>query len=453
MSLKIVMIAQPRDTYRGSGAEFGSVSIVLRALADRLARHADVHVVAPLFAGQTREEYLDNGITVHRVPAPGRLKLKVFDTLQGLSGRGLPSFARDGYYPEYARNVAAVVARLAPDVVHLMTYPQFGGPIREKLPDVPLVLHLHDETLTRLPVALVSSRLMPFAAIVTCSAWLARKLHHRLPNLRIPVEAIGNGVDVATFGDGGHVPEVRHKLLFVGRISPEKGPHVLIDAFNRVAGDFPDLQLVLAGPPGLIPFSFIRLVAEDPPMRSALPFYGRGPLSGAVKQIIKAGTGLREELTARIDKRYRSRVTWCGTVPHDRIPGLMGERTIFVQPSICEEPFGLPLAEAMACGVPCIGSRRGGIPEIIEDDRTGLLVEAGDADGLASAIRRMLNDFNRAREIGKAGADSIAAKFSWTHATERLRNILDQIVDHDSARTSSRPAGDRCPDQGLINSG
>ncbi|MEZ5845579.1 MAG: glycosyltransferase family 4 protein [Geminicoccaceae bacterium] len=421
--MKSVIVSQPRDVVRGVGAEHGSVAIVLRALADRLAARADLHVVAPSANGRTGVTTAAGGFALHTVPAGGRTRQKLADLALGILGTGLPMFARDSYFPAYAQAVAGEIGALRPDIVHLMTYPQLIGPIRAAAPGARLVLHLHDETLTRLPDELVARRLEPFSAIVTCSRWLAGALARRQPQLAERIHAIGNGVDVGQFRCGALVPEDYPKLLFVGRVSPEKGPQVLIDAFLRLADRWPDLRLVLAGPVGLIPYSFIRLIAADPPMRGALPFYGNGPVSRFMRQIVHGRTSFADALRARVPAAYADRVHFAGGMAHDRIPGLMGARTIFVQPSLCEEPFGLPLAEAMATGVPSIGSRRGGIPEIIDDGRSGRLVEAGDDEALARAIEAMLGDPPAAARMGVAGAEGIRKAFSWDDVAERLWRV------------------------------
>jgi glycosyltransferase involved in cell wall biosynthesis len=125
---------------------------------------------------------------------------------------------------------------------------------------------------------------------------------------------------------------------------------------------------------------------------------------------------------------------------------------VFVAPSIWQEPFGMPLVEAMAAGLPVIATRRGAFPEIVQDDQTGLLVPPADAQALAEAILRLLDDPPRRRQLGRAGFQRAAANFTWDHVADALiqhyRNIRQARgrssagLSHDSAvgRTSLTPA-------------
>jgi glycosyltransferase involved in cell wall biosynthesis len=176
----------------------------------------------------------------------------------------------------------------------------------------------------------------------------------------------------------------------------------------------------MAGPVGLLPYSYIRLIAQDPPMQSALRFYGGNPVEQVMRQIIRGRTSLADQLRSMVPADVQDRVIWPGFVPHDRIAELMGERTIFVQPSICEEGFGLPLAEAMACGLPCVGTRRGGITELLEHSQAGLLVEPGNSEALALAIDRLLLNHRPSLAMGDAAALRIASMATWDIVSGRL---------------------------------
>lgn len=422
--LKVLMVSQPRDPLVGQGSEHGSVAIVTRALADRLADRCDLHVVAPRADGQHALERSVAGVTIHRVAARGRFFYRAMELVQGIAGRGLPVFARRSYYAGYVRAVCALIRELRPDVVHLMTYPQFAPAIRRAAPDARLVLHLHDEALLRLPRDLAQQRLARFDAVCACSNWLAGRLSEAFPTLATRIRALGNGVDIATFRlDTEEARDAAPRLLFVGRVSPEKGPHVLIDAFTRLAGRHPRLELVMAGPVALLPYSYVQLIAGDPPMRSALAFYGADLMTRVLRQVVRGRSSLQDALRTMVPPALRDRVAWLGSVPHHTIARLMSLGTIFVQPSLCEEGFGLPLAEAMACGLAVVGSRRGGITEMIEHGRTGLLVDASDPEALASAVERLLDDPAEAKAMGRAAAEKIARTHSWDTVAERLWSI------------------------------
>ena len=94
----------------------------------------------------------------------------------------------------------------------------------------------------------------------------------------------------------------------------------------------------------------------------------------------------------------------------------------FVCPSRWAEAAGLVNLEAQACGLPVLASRIGGIPEYVADGRTGVLFPPGDAEGLAAAVRRLLDHPHRFRDMGLAARESAVTRFS---TAARLEEYLD----------------------------
>ena len=93
-----------------------------------------------------------------------------------------------------------------------------------------------------------------------------------------------------------------------------------------------------------------------------------------------------------------------------------------------QEPFGLPVVEAMAAGRPVVASRAGGIPELVADGRTGLLVEPGDPLALADALLTLLADPERARAMGAAGRKDAVAHWTWQRAADRLCAVYGSLA-------------------------
>ncbi|MFH0835969.1 MAG: glycosyltransferase family 4 protein [Candidatus Micrarchaeota archaeon] len=105
---------------------------------------------------------------------------------------------------------------------------------------------------------------------------------------------------------------------------------------------------------------------------------------------------------------------------------LFAAADVFVLPSLWE-PFGMVLCEAMACGKPVVGSRVGGIPEIVEEGKQGFLVEPRNPSALAEKIKLVLGDSRMARKMGAAGRKRVENNFTWDHtaaAYERIYNSL-----------------------------
>ncbi|MFF8955018.1 glycogen synthase [Streptomyces sp. NPDC014894] len=218
------------------------------------------------------------------------------------------------------------------------------------------------------------------------------------------VRVICGGVDSALFRPDhgtdtlertGIDPE-RPYALFVGRVAPRKGiPHLL-----RAARTFdPEAQLVLCtGPAGA--------TAEDDEVR---------------------------ELVTELD-RVRDGVHWMtGTLPRPRLVQLLSHATVFVCPSL-HEPLGMVNLEAMACGTAVVASAVGGIPEVVDDGTTGLLVPY-DArrpedfeSGLTQAVNRVLDDPRGAARMGAAGRRRAVRDFAWDQAARRTHALYTELL-------------------------
>jgi glycosyltransferase involved in cell wall biosynthesis len=112
-----------------------------------------------------------------------------------------------------------------------------------------------------------------------------------------------------------------------------------------------------------------------------------------------------------------------------KVQELYRQATVCVLPAF-NEGFGLTLVEAKLCGAPVIGARSGGIPEIIEDGKTGLLIEPGDSEGLAQAIKKILTNKKLAARLGKAGQKSARQKFDPHKIADRYAEILDETFSN-----------------------
>jgi glycosyltransferase involved in cell wall biosynthesis/SAM-dependent methyltransferase len=197
------------------------------------------------------------------------------------------------------------------------------------------------------------------AAILVTSPELERHVRARGASV---VGLYPNGVDVEAFHPGAPAPDPPI-VLYVGRLEPEKNLARLVEALATV------------------------------PARLAV--IGEGSLRGALERQARA-TGVEAE--------------FLGTVPHDALPARFAAARVFVLPSLSE---GHPkaLIEAMACGLPCAASARGGIPSLLEDGVTGLLFDPEDACAIAAAVRRLLDDHSLAARLGAAARAVAAARY------------------------------------------
>jgi L-malate glycosyltransferase len=180
------------------------------------------------------------------------------------------------------------------------------------------------------------------------------------------VEVIYDGVpvpDAPAVGGGGL------RLGCVGWLLPEKGQELLIRALPAVLARYPGCRLVLAG---------------DGPSRSGL-----------------------ERLAASLG--VTASVEFAGLV--DDVSAVYRALDVFVFPSLAE-PLGSSLLSAMAYGLPCVALARGAVPEVIENGRTGLLVEEPDPAAFADAVLRLLDDASLAARLGAAARQTVEKRFS-----------------------------------------
>jgi glycosyltransferase involved in cell wall biosynthesis len=138
--------------------------------------------------------------------------------------------------------------------------------------------------------------------------------------------------------------------------------------------------------------------------------------------------GYLAPLLARLPSQVAGRVRHRAWVDHAEIPSLYRSSAMLVLPSVCEEPFGMPLVEAMASGLPVVATRVGGIPEVVEDGVTGLLVPPEDPVALAEAIARLLDDREYAAALGAAGRRRAEERFSWESVTARMRGLYADLL-------------------------
>jgi MMP alpha-(1->4)-mannosyltransferase len=111
----------------------------------------------------------------------------------------------------------------------------------------------------------------------------------------------------------------------------------------------------------------------------------------------------------------------------DELVRLYNSAQFVVSPSLYEG-FGLPAAEAMACGTPVIATTAGAFPEFIDDGRTGILVPPGDAGALAAAIKTLLRDPERCASMGAAASEHIRSRFTWARTTERTVELYREVL-------------------------
>ncbi|MFC6084349.1 glycogen synthase [Sphaerisporangium aureirubrum] len=309
------------------------------------------------------------------------------------------------------------------DLVHSHTwYANFAGHMAKMLYGVPHVVTTHSLEPLRpwkaeqlgggytLSSWAEREALLAADAVIAVSEGMRRDVlacYPDIPPARVGV--IHNGIDTAEYApDPGTDVLTRHGIdparpyvLFVGRVTRQKGLAHLLRAARALP---PDAQLVLcAGAP-------------DTP------------------EIAAEITGLVEELRAR-----RSGVVWISEMlPKPEVIQILTHATVFVCPSVYE-PMGIVNLEAMACETAVVATATGGIPEVVADGETGLLVPIDPladgeprepeafADALAERVAALLADPGTAAAMGKAGRTRAVEHFSWAAVAARTHALYESL--------------------------
>jgi starch synthase len=245
------------------------------------------------------------------------------------------------------------------------------------------------------------------AAVIAVSQGMRSDILMTYPNVPADrVHVIHNGIDAGQYQpDHGRdvldrygIEPDRPSVVFVGRVTRQKGVPVLLRAAEWIA---PEAQLVLCAGQADTP----ELAAE-------------------VSDLV---THLRET---------RSGVVWLpGMLAKEEVIQIMTQATVFACPSLYE-PLGIVNLEAMACGTAVVASAVGGIPEVVAEGETGLLVPPADEAALAGAINALVNDPARAAELGARGRARAVADFSWDSIAAQTARLYASLAPAAEARRS-----------------
>src|SRR5215212_2158270 len=307
---------------------------------------------------------------------------------------GLPIRRFRQLYAPQAAIVALILAARA-DVVHvhlgedLAVFPI--GAAAARLHRLPLVLTIHTSLCHTLAVSDLRSAVLkaiggPIERWGEHSAEAVLVITPRLRRLLLSdgvdenrIHLIPPGMNPSLFEGPFEDPFAgigRPRVLFVGRLAPQKGVSTLVAAAGLLK--HPSARLLLVG---------------DGPERKALE-----------KEAKRIGMG--------------DRLHFVGFVAHERLPAVLVHADLLVLPSLYEE-LGTVLLEAMQAALPIVASNIGGIPDVIEDGVNGLLVPPGEPEALARAIDRLLADRDLARQLSE-GAQERVKDYNWEMLAERI---------------------------------
>jgi glycosyltransferase involved in cell wall biosynthesis len=417
--VKIAFVVHPVSG-SPSSPESVSTHIWVHEVARRLAgEHEPIVYAGRSRSASTPAEYRD-GVLYRRISIPSHSHwanmLSRTPVLWRLQGH--ISFRSRWYYAGHALQIAVDVRRWQCDIVHIINLSQFAPIIRAISPRTKIVLHMCSEWLTRIDRGAIESRLRKVDRVLSCSDFVTDQIRSAFPGYSTRCATIYCGVDMGCFGPRAPRPEGRRakRILFVGGVSPHKGLHVLLDAFPEVLKRCPEAVLEIAGPDGaMIPIDWLPTLGEPEEMAKLLRFYD--------------GRGYKQHLKEQIQSlNLEDRVSFSGLLSRSQLAQRYCEADVFVFPSLWNELFGMPMAEAMASGVPVVATRIAGIPEVVENGKTGLLVERGNPSALAGAIVQLLQNDALRQTMGRAGRQRVLEKFTWEKITDSMLQEYGRIM-------------------------
>ena len=396
-------------TAKLGGGEFALLNLV--SALDRTRYHPVVVLAAdgPL-VGKLRGA----NVETHVLP----LDKTLLDTRKDSLGVGsLLRLGQAARLAAYAVRLARWARRRRVDLIHTNSLKSdvYGG-VAGRLARIPVLWHVRDHVNGQyLPSAVAAafrilSRLLPQMVVANSESTL-RQLW---PHSTVGGEVVYSGVAREIVHDGFPAGRAEEDLpafgpdwptvALIGRIAEWKGQHVFLRAVAHVAREFPRTRFWIVG----------------------------APLFGEFEYETSLHT-LTEELG------LTDRVEFLGF--RDDVARLMGQIDVVVHASILGEPFGQVVIEGMAAGKPLIATDGGALPEIVVPGETGLLVPMGDAQAMAAALRTLLSDPVRAREMGEAGRERVDRLFTIRHTARKVESVYEKMLRGGPSPTKNEQEG------------
>jgi glycogen(starch) synthase len=385
----------------------GGLSRHVQELGRAMAPEHDVEVIT---MGDSNSVEVDHGVRVHRVQVPGP---QTDDFLQWASQLAMGMLARG----------ARLINETGPfDIVHAHDWTSaFPGVGMKHAFDLPLIATIHATEFGRnsglhTPLQRRISDIEWYLGyeawnVIVCSEHMRKELMSVFGMPGDKLRVIPNGVVSAQFRKG-HASSLEalgfaaedEVIMFVGRLVHEKGVQVLVEA----------MPFVLAARP-----------------RARLAIIGTGPFSDEVRRLID-------------HHGLQGYVRMLGFVSDDQRNAVYGRAMVAVVPSLYE-PFGITALEAMAAGVPLVASAVGGLQEIVEHGRNGLLAQAGDARQLAAAILAVLSDGKLRQVLTQAASHDIRTIYDWRAIARRTAEAYSEVLGAARDRAIAQPGFSLAP--------
>jgi glycosyltransferase involved in cell wall biosynthesis len=364
----------------------------------------EVHVICPHSAGKPFQEVIE-GVIVHRFPYCYPYRFQCLSSGGGmysalrtspLAMLQLPLFIFSEWWCAWQ-----VIRHHRIDLIHSHWFIPSGlvGGILARMTGKPHIIssHVLDVNLFgrfRFFLPVLSAIIRSADLITTNSSYTKHRIEELVP-VSVPCRVIPMGVVLPEPFPPLSKPR-KPAILFVGRLVEWKGIDTLIRSFSRVRREIPRAELFIVG---------------------------EGPLCTSLQDLAE-------------DLNLGETVRFCGRITDEELTRLYDSASVLVLPSrsykgLVMEGLGVVLLEAMAHGVPVVGSSVGGITDIIEDGKNGFLVPSESEEILAKKIIRLLSDEELAERFRQAGYETVRMRFSWEKISRQFSEVYAGILEAD----------------------
>lgn len=297
------------------------------------------------------------------------------------------------------------------DLVHVFNRPKWIRILSNDLPDTPFSLSLHNEMF--LPKKIDPKRAIEcidrVEFICTVSEFIAEGVAKPYPNAERKMNAVYSAVDLDLIKPFWSEEVLKDRIdmrkrygvkddakviIYVGRLSKKKGPHILIKAMKSVLEKYPDAKLIFVGS----------------------KWYGNNATDDYVKKLQVAAQEIKES------------VDFTGFLTPDEIPKYYNMGDLFVCTSQWQEPLARVHYEAMASALPIITTNRGGNAEVIDQGVNGFAIDDyTNPDEFSKYIKYLIKNEEKGIEMGKAGRAFVEENHNWNVIANRLLKLFDSV--------------------------
>lgn len=359
----------------------GAIQIYLEAIATRIAREHHVTVISIEDINLKQEEVVENVRYVR--------------------------FKED----EYVKSIKEFLKQEKYDLIHICNRPSWVSELKS-VTDAKCILSVHNEMFAYEKINEEDGNkcIQMTSQIVTVSDFIGSTITSRFPNAKGKVQTVYSGVDLEKYApvwtNEGRVNRQRIRkqlglenkkiILFVGRLSKVKGPHLLLQALPEIIEEHSDIMLVIVGS----------------------KWFGENNINNYVKHLYIIGAQNREH------------TTFIQFVKPKDIPLLYTMSDVFICSSQWEEPLARVHYEAMAAGLPIITSNRGGNPEVIVEGKNGFIIkDFENPSAYANKINYLFHHMEQMEKMGKNGRKVVEDKFGWESVVDNLLRVYKSVVN------------------------